>query len=454
MSQYAILKKPFALRGWKGLEKAVVNTQTGEAGPVLDKVFYVLAACDGQTDFNSLLFLDNHRKILELLEKEGAVTVSDSPGQIDKWQRYRKVDNPFVFNVHWAVTGCCNLKCRHCYVEAPDARYSELPFSDLGKIVDSMVEANVPAVGITGGEPLLREDLFDLFAILADVHIPVRQIYTNGILVNEKLLQRLDDAGLKPEFHLSFDGVGFHDRMRGLKGVEKKTLSAIRLLCEADYAVSVSTVLDKASLSCALATYELMKELGIKVWRVMSPYETGAWKKQAQDEKVTLDEEFAAYRPVFHKWCNDGYPMVIQLANLFDGRRQSHADYKPPHHISFSPEGKACDTCAYSAYLEPGGRLLPCLAYTDTDAVAFMPNVLDTGFAKAWSDVELRKIIDLTRKDLFPQNPDCEGCEHFYQCGMGCRAVAYQQSGDLYARHEDLCAVYSKGYRERFLETV
>lgn len=448
MAKYGILKDNWALRGWTTHPKAVVNTKTGMFNPIIDRVDYVLRSCDGTTDFESPLFLGYHLQILETLEKQGLVSVTDTQSTIQEYQKYKKAECPVVNNVHWAVTGRCNLKCRHCYISAPGYKYKEPTFSQIEQTVKGFVEGNVLAVSVTGGEPFVRNDIYDIFSLLTENRIPMRQIFTNGLLVDEKVLNKLDDIGIHPEFNISFDGVGGHDYMRGVQGVEQKTLDKIRMLKSAGYAVNIATTIDRNTGHSLMATYELMKELGIKVWRVMSPYSTGDWKTR-DSTTLSPDEELLLYSPVFKRWTEDGHPMVMQLGNLFDGRMEAFGGYKPPRAIKYKPQSYACDTCAYGTYLEPEGRLLPCLAYTDTPFAAEMPNVYEVGFVNAYNDARLRNICDMKRGDLFDKNSECADCGDFERCGVGCRAIAAQQNGDIHAKDEQMCLMFKNGYKEK-----
>jgi len=450
MSKFAVLNKDFALKGWSDDTKRIQQVSTGVLAPVIAKVFYILSSCDGKTDFNSPLFMPYHLEILETLEKQGIVNICDTESSIYDYQKYHKADCQIVTNVHWAVTGNCNLKCKHCYICAPEYKYKEPSFKQIENVVKGFVEANVPAVTITGGEPFMRADLFDIVDLLYENHIPVRHFYTNTLLLNESIMKKVEKLPLKPEFHVSFDGMGSHDYMRGVNGIEVETISRIRMLRDAGYTVAVSTSVDRNSAGRLLDTYDLMKDLGISVWRVMTPYETGDWQGKGS-LSLTLAEELEHYAPVFQQWKEDGHPMVIQLGNLFDGRRESIEGYKPLVHQKFLSESKACDTCAYSTYLEPEGKLLPCLAYTGTSMADSMPNVYEMGFVEAYKDMNLRNVCDMKRRDLFGRNSECATCEHFEKCGVGCRAVAYQQTDDIYAKDCGMCDVFTKGFKEELL---
>ncbi|MFH1513375.1 MAG: radical SAM protein, partial [Bacillota bacterium] len=70
-------------------------------------------------------------------------------------------DAPVIQGAHWSVTGRCNLKCRHCYMNAPQGQ-GELPLPAMARIARALCEGGATSVKLTGGEPFMRKDFFDL----------------------------------------------------------------------------------------------------------------------------------------------------------------------------------------------------------------------------------------------------------------------------------------------------
>mgnify|MGYP000436072073 CR=1 FL=1 len=98
-------------------------------------------------------------------------------------------------------------------------------------------------------------------------------IYTNGVLVNEKLLAELDRRGIKPEFTLSFDGVGCHDWMRGMEGAEQAAIDAIKLLKSKGFQVAIETVLYTGNKGTLADTLKLSMEIRmIEIPERIDPY--------------------------------------------------------------------------------------------------------------------------------------------------------------------------------------
>ena len=225
---YARLKDGWMLRGWSNMPRTLVNWTNGEQRELKDLGFYVAESCDGQTDFESFAFLPKHRGMLDLLIAQGIAERCREGSSIESWQQYRKAENPRLTGIHWSVTGKCNLDCRHCYMEAPAGRYGQLPFEAMAGLVAQFERANVLEVSLTGGEPFLRRDLMDLIRLLAQKKIRLSQIFSNGMLITDRHLEEIHRIGFRPGFQISLDGVGTHDRMRGLEGSEQGAIDAIR----------------------------------------------------------------------------------------------------------------------------------------------------------------------------------------------------------------------------------
>lgn len=129
--------------------------------------------------------------------------------------------------VVWAVTRACNLHCVHCYASAtPGTLPDELTFEEGIALLDDLRAFGVPAVLFSGGEPLFRSDTVDLIAYARSIGLSCT-LSTNGLLIDEVMVDRLTEVGLK-YVGISIDGIGSqHDRMRGMKGAFHRTLEAI-----------------------------------------------------------------------------------------------------------------------------------------------------------------------------------------------------------------------------------
>ncbi len=450
--RYAKLKEEWLLRGWTDVTCALVNWTSGDQRELQKKGFYVAEACDGNTDFSSIAFLPIHNDLLDKLIEEGIAKPCDKGNSIDPCQQYRKAENPRLSGLHWSVTGLCDLNCRHCYMEGPSGRYGQLSFEDMLRVIEQLEQANVHEVSLTGGEPFLRTDLLDIIAELAKKRIWVSEIYSNGLLITEEILEGIKRLGFSPSFQISFDGYGMHEHMRGRKGIEPNVIAGICKVRSAGFRVVIATSIDRTNKGCMDDTYDLLKGLDIQSWRIAPPRETGNWR--GTTTQVSLEEEAEVYMPLLGRWLTDGKPFSIQLGAFFghDGKDAREPKDKPQ--VRHTPESYDCGTCHERPYLLPDGVLLPCPGYTDTILQDRMPNILQDGLAKAWSESFLRSIADMKKKDLLARNEECGRCELFEECGMGCRTSAVVKTGDLLAKDPLTCEMVKKGYIKRFQEVA
>ncbi len=120
--------------------------------------------------------------------------------------------------VVWNMTRRCNLDCIHCYADSENKEYpNELSFEEAQAMIRDLGEFEVPVLLFSGGEPLIREDVYEHAALAKELGIrPV--ISTNGTLITEKVAQRIKDTGFG-YVGISLDGIGErNDFFRGKKG--------------------------------------------------------------------------------------------------------------------------------------------------------------------------------------------------------------------------------------------
>ena len=118
----------------------------------------------------------------------------------------------------------------------------------------AMEAAGVRTVSLTGGEALLRRDFFAIVDALLAADILIVTVMSNGLLVNDKTLDEFERRGIKPEFNMSFDGIGCHDWLRGVPGAEKAVLRASRFARNGAFQRARNIACTKAiSTRCAIA---------------------------------------------------------------------------------------------------------------------------------------------------------------------------------------------------------
>jgi radical SAM protein with 4Fe4S-binding SPASM domain len=449
---YLLLKDRYVLRGWKGLPYGITDTVTGYTNLLDALSFQAASFCDGQTDLSSPLLLPAHHAAIEKLVKEGIVEAC-APGQgLADHQKYRKTEAHFADSVHWSITGRCNLRCRHCYMSAPQAKYGELTTEQCLEIIDQLAAANVGKVSMTGGEPLVREDFWQLVDALQEKRIAISEIYTNGVLVTDEFLEQLKSKKIACGINLSFDCCGRHDWMRGVRGAEQAAVDAIKLARRHGFSVGIETALHKDNLNVLMQTYEFLKSLDITSWKISPTISTGNWEQEQGKFDIPINELFDAYMELIRKYHTDGAPFAMMLSGFFYCGKGS-GDYSMPF-IKFDGSEKAlrqtvCRSCRIHPYLMADGKLLPCIPMTDTYIEKDMPSLLETTFTEAMRESRYFDLIDMRLENLFRENTECSDCEHKLRCGMGCRAQAINCSGSYYGVDPACCYFFKNGYEER-----
>ena len=460
--RYAKLDSNWLLRGWSDMPLAMVNWKTGQLRQLGKDTFYVAKSCDGQTDFGSLAFLPGHIKLLEKFINEGIVRECTDKESLEKVQEYRQAKNPMINEINWAITSHCNMNCRYCFMESPSGRYGHLNLETIKLLIKQFERANVLQVSLTGGEPLLRDDLLEIIKELTAKRIRIVDIATNGTLITASLLDSIKRLGQTPEFRISFDGTGVHDIMRGSQGTEARVIESIQNVMAAGLTVTVTTTLDRDNLSAQLKTYKLIKNLGVPVWLLGRPQTTGNWC--GGTTALSTEEMAETCQDLLQQWLADGRPFCILLERFFCGSpiiqsESKHGLHEPKHglheskhglHESFSSDSYECQSVREKSYLLPDGRLLPCAGYTGTSLHDKMPNLLEFELSEIWSASTLRSLVDMKKSEVLANNSECATCEMFSDCGAGCRAYALTEAGSLMAKDPVACAVWKRGYRQLF----
>ena len=203
-----VINPQYRLRGWYKAPTGLYDT--------------LLLHCNGVDDIDESTLSEDNAKFLEKLKEDHVIREAGFLDYLQPEQEYKTYPARYRKHVHWSITGACNLKCRHCFMSAPHAKHGAPTKEQLLQVVDQLAECGIFTVGITGGEPLIREDFFEILDALAEREISVSILYTNGWLLDEALLDKLEERKMHPSFQLSFDGIGWHDFLRGVPGASTR----------------------------------------------------------------------------------------------------------------------------------------------------------------------------------------------------------------------------------------
>lgn len=207
-------------------------------------------------------------------------------------------EKPILQNLFWETTLRCNAKCKHCGSRAGEniKRQEELTTEQIKTTLQDIAnkyDASKILLNITGGEPLVREDLFEVMAFAKKLGYPWGMT-TNGILINDDIIQKMKETGMST-ISISLDGIEeSHDEFRGVKGSFSKILENMHKLKKANFLnyLQITTVANKININELENMYKIVQELQIDSWRIVNMDPIG----RAEDNKeLALDKEDYKY---------------------------------------------------------------------------------------------------------------------------------------------------------------
>lgn len=184
----------------------------------------------------------------------------------------------------WECTLRCNLACKHCGSDChKDMRQKDMPLNDFMKAIDSItphVDPHETMIVITGGEPLMRDDLELFGQELYKREFPWGMV-TNGLFLSESRLNSLLNAGLR-SITISLDGMEeAHNRMRGSKASFRNAYNAISLVAKTeDLVYDVVSCITTDNFSELNSIKLLLIETGVKSWRIFTVFPIGRASNQ------------------------------------------------------------------------------------------------------------------------------------------------------------------------------
>ena len=454
---YYVLNEGFALRGWKGRPFGL-----GYPNPhyvdFFDKEDYeVIASMDGRHDINEDELTEGQRKTLKRLIESKIVSESDGTKHIEQYQEYKKYPAMYKRSATWSITGRCNYKCRHCFMSAPDYHGEDLNMEQCNRILDGIDECGIRSIALTGGEALVNSHFYEILDELEERYIILDTIYSNGLLINEKLFDELEKRKMHPAIHISFDGVGWHDWLRGVEGAEEIAIKAFKLAKERGYQTSASMCLHKHNISTLRETINLLASLGLVHLKMNVASPTGRWKNESE-HFISQDEANQAILDYLPQYIEDGIPLSVQFCGFLEFDKEKKIitiPFRKFTGVAGADDAYACGAVKTSMYISPQGKILPCMSLGGTAIDSLFDSALEKPLSEILSDSYYRDMCLLKMKDCIEHNEKCRDCKYKLMCGAGCRACACgETSTDYLGIDEETCLFYKHGWYEIAKETI
>ena len=454
----------FKLVSYKGFPCGFYRKPSYETFFINDKDTYLLLyRCDGCQSIDEAQLTERQKRGLDEFERLGIIEKLENP--LEKPEIIEASFHSCVprREVHWSITGECNYKCRHCFQSAPEGVLGSPSLEQLLDIIQQLKACGIHRVSLTGGEPLIRKDLFDIIDACLANEIMITTIYSNGALVTQQLLDGLKERGVKCGFQISFDGVGFHDWMRGIKGAENMAFRAMELLRRNDFSFSCAMCLCKENAGSLKETVLKLAEAGVIGMKVQKTMPQGEWMHETE-HFLTNEETMAVYEDFIDWYAKTQPPIGVQLEGVCSlnppkkGQSGCSAEILMESHIAKEALGvtPSCDMLLSSFFIGPNGGVTPCMSMCGAAIEAQFPNMFETPLKSILTDSSLIKLCRTTRAEILAANPQCCDCEYAVKCcGGSCRALAVGEKGtDYLCADEFACWFYKSGWYDRIKKAI
>lgn len=320
--------------------------------------------------------------------------------------------------ISWNVTGKCNLRCSHCYIDAfgPGERTVDELSTDEGiELIEQIAQLSPGAMLVfTGGEPLLREDLPVLVRKASNEGLVV-VVGTNGTLLDDSMVSKLLNCGVRG-VGISLDSLNpsKHDAFRGVRGAWEKTMRGISACRKRGLEFQIQTTVTKENYGEIPNLIEYANEVGAKAFNLFFLVCTGRGQRMT-DISPQLYERMLSYLAKVQK----DYSMLVRARCA-----PHYARISLQGNDSVSPEtwSVGCLAGTYYCRITPEGFVTPC-PYLPIE----LGSIRKDSLTHIWKNSKVLARL---------QNPRlmgrCGRCEYAAACG-GCRARAFAIRGDFMA---------------------
>ncbi|MBA4392692.1 MAG: heme b synthase, partial [Desulfobacca sp.] len=331
---------------------------------------------------------------------------------------------PEVRLVAWEVTRRCNLSCLHCRASAESGPYSdEFSTSEGLALLEQIRETGQPVVILTGGEPLLRTDIFDL---ARHGHcLGLRMVMAvNGTLLDGETARKLKESGIQ-RISISMDGATAesHDFFRQVEGAFQGILQGIEAAKSVDLEFQINTTVTRFNLKDLARIQEKVLEMGAVAHHIFMLVPTGRGRALS-DQTISAEEYEKTLTWLVQRKQEIPLPIKATCAPHYY-RILRETAREAGEEITFKSHGldavtRGCLGGAGFCFISHQGKVQPC-GYLEVAS----GDLRKQNFKAIWESSP----VFLALRDRSQYSGKCGQCEYFRVCG-GCRARAFEATGN------------------------
>lgn len=322
----------------------------------------------------------------------------------------------------WEITSRCNLRCIHCHASAGTGGSDELTTEEAFRLLDQLARVReFRMVAFTGGEPLIRPDIFPILEHSHDLGFS-NTIATNATLITDEVAIGLKERGVAiAAVSLDSPSEEVHDRIRGVRGSFEKALQGIGSLKRAGIPLQINVTVMGDTIGNLDDLFSFLTPLDPSLILVYKMIPLGRGRDIA--DLTLVREQNRALVGSLSRWQNRGTAMMEPV-----GTPQYWASLLASRGIRKGPVMALADSLFHGCsagrgfiYIKPDGRVWPC---------AFLP--IDCGSVREarFADIYRTSPVLADLRDRKNLKGRCGACWYSGVCG-GCRGMAYAHSGDI-----------------------
>ena len=329
--------------------------------------------------------------------------------------------------VVWNITRSCNLKCLHCYSDSAAKRYpGELSTEEAKAVIDDLAAFQVPAILFSGGEPLLRQDLFKLADYARSKGLRTT-LSTNGTLITEAVAQAIKDARFS-YVGISLDGMmEVHDHFRGVKGAFDRTVCGIRNLVGIGQKTGLRLTLTSYTIDQIDELFDFIEREGIRRVCFYHLVPSGRGKEIFSINLEKTREGIARILERTRDILAKGYPLeVLTVDNHADGpyiyiklKEEDNPSAEEIYKRICWNGGGLYSSGIGIACIDSQGHVHPDQFWTQYD----LGSVRERKFSEIWTDPK-EPLLNKLRNRSNHIYGRCRACRFFEACGGALRVRA------------------------------
>ena len=338
--------------------------------------------------------------------------------------------------VAWESTQACNLACVHCRASAQtEPAPDELTTAEVKALIDDIAAFAAPVLIISGGEPLMRPDIFELAHYGHERGLRVA-MSPNGTLITDRVARQMAEAGVA-RISVSIDGscAERHDRVRGVPGAFDAAMRGLAACRANGVGFQLNTTVLRQTRDDLPAVLDLAARLGAEAWHIFMLVPTGRGKAEdaitpeEYEQVLTWIYEAARHSPLpMRVTCGPQFMRIVASRRHQAGEPAGLVRPRSGHGSHLDRASRGCLAGNGYCFISHRGEVYPC---------GYLP--LSAGNVRQQSFREIYQHADLfvALRDLSRLEGKCGACEFVRVCG-GCRARAYSATGNVLGE-EPLC---------------